>query len=662
MLLPPVDPSRWTPPSDLVESYRISEFLAATRTPDMASLYERARHEPEWFYPTAHEFLGLTWPAAWTTVRDGVRGEPHARWFAGGRTNLAWLAAERWTGSPTPAVIWEDESGRHRDLSFLELAESVRAAAAGLRSLGIGPDDVVGMFLPNIPEALITMLATASIGAIVAPAFSGYGAEPLAERLRLAGAKLLITADGTVRRTRRVDLLHTALSATGLAPTVASVVVVPHLQDCQRKGRDTVGWADMLASGPQPEPPLLAGDTPWLLAFTSGSTGRPKGAVHTHGGLGYSMGVELGLSLDIGPGDRVLWPADMGWLAGPLLGIGPLTLGATTVLFDGAIDHPGPDRIWQLIDTHQVTHYGLSPTTARMLRAAGERRLEPYDLPSLRILASSGEPLTESTWTWLHTNVGRGRRPIINFTGGTEVGGMLLTCYPNVPVAAARFSGPALGIDADVVDDSGKPVLNEMGELVIRRSWPHMTRGLWQEPERYLESYWSTMPGCWVQGDRAARFADGSFVVPGRSDDVLKIAGKRVGPAELESIALELPGVVSAAAVGLPHVTKGEMAVIVLVADLDDAERPALAEKVSDQIAGVFGKPMRPAAVLVVDELPVSRSGKVLRRAVRAWLSEDDPGDLSTLANPGAQQTVTAARIQLEAILTSDIPSKKANP
>jgi acetyl-CoA synthetase len=327
-------------------------------------------------------------------------------------------------------------------------------------------------------------------------------------------------------------------------------------------------------------------------------------------------------------------------------GVGPLTLGATVVLFDGVTDFPAPDRIWKLIETHEVSHWGLAPTTARMLSAAGPDWVAPYELASLRIMGSAGEPWTLPAWRWLHRHVGRGRVPIINFSGGTEVGGMLVTGYPNVATSAARFAGPALGIDADVVDARGASLVGVEGELVVRRSWPHMTQGLWQEPDRYLASYWSTIPGLWVHGDRAVRHADGSWEIIGRSDDVLKIAGKRVGPSEMESIAAEVEGVTAAAAVGVPHPTKGQVPVLVVIAAVrkDDAALPG---DVADHVARSFGKPLRPAAVLVVDALPLTRSGKIHRRVLRGWLSGEDPGDLSTLDNPDIEPAIRAAAAAL---------------
>jgi len=648
-LEPTFDPAVWFPPPDRADRYRISELVRHLGMADMAELAERATKDPDWYYPAALDFLGAEWLRPWDAVHDASNGEPFGRWFVGAGTNVSWLAVDRWGDPGHPAIIWESEDGDTRTLSFRELGTEIRRVAAGLRGLGVGRGEVVTMHLPVVPEAVITMLAVARIGAIVAPAFSGYGVEPLAERLVLAGAKVLVTADGTTRRGRRVDLSSTALRAATLAPTVQHVVVLQRLGDPLPAGPGVLAWTDL--RGPDDHEPaeILDSSTPWLLAFTSGSTGRPKGAVHTHGGISYGFMLDLGLPLDTRPGDRYFYPADMGWLAGPMGGVGPLTLGATVVLFDGVTDFPAPDRIWKLIESHQVTHWGLAPTTARLLAAAGPEWVAPYEMRSLRIMGSAGEPWTLPAWRWLHRHVGRGRVPIINFSGGTEVGGMLVTGYPNVSTPGGRFAGPALGIDADIVDENGRPLVGAEGELVVRRSWPHMTQGLWREPERYVTSYWSTIPGLWVHGDRAVRYEDGSWEIIGRSDDVLKVAGKRVGPTEMESIAAEVEGVVAAAAVGVPHPTKGQVPVLVVVATAARKSDPSFPDEVADRVAQSFGKPLRPEAVLVVDAMPLTRSGKIHRRVLRGWVSGLDPGDLSTLDNPEIEAAIRAAAVPVRA-------------
>jgi acetyl-CoA synthetase len=642
-LAPTFEADRWLPPPEVVDTYRISRFMKAAGIDQLQVLLQRAADEPEWFYPAALDFLGAEWLRPWSTIRDESDGAAFGHWFVGGGTNLSWLACERWTDTQRTAVVWEGDDGETRTLTHGELGAEVRRAAAGLRRLGVKAGDAVTMYLPMVPEAVVTMLAVARVGAIVAPAFSAYGVDPLAERLSLAGARVLITADGLLRRGKRSDMVSTALAAADAAPTVEHVVVVPRLGDPLPSHPKALPWSELTGGDEDGPPEAFSTETPWLLVFTSGSTGRPKGAVHTHGGMPYVLMIEMAMSADIGPGDRVTWPTDMGWLAGPQSTLGPLCLGATAVVFEGVMDYPKPDRLWQLIERHGVTQFGLAPTTARVLAAAGEHCVEPYELDTLRLILSAGEPWTLPAWQWLHRHVGRGWRPIINWSGGTEIGGCIVSGFPNDTTLAGRFSGPQIGMAADVVDDSGNSIIDQAGELVVRRSWPSMTRGFWQEPERYVNTYWKRFEGMWVHGDRAIHHADGSYEVPGRSDDVIKVAGKRLGPSELESLASEVSGVISAAAVGIAHPTKGQVPVLVVTVTEERAGDDSLPDAVADHIASRFGKPMRPAAVLVVPDLPRTRSGKIHRRAVRGWVGGEDPGDLSSVDNVESADAIVAA-------------------
>ncbi|ORW21978.1 hypothetical protein AWC19_13585 [Mycobacterium palustre] len=357
----------------------------------------------------------------------------------------------------------------------------------------------------------------------------------------------------------------------------------------------------------------------------------------------YGAAIDLAFTMDLSPGDRLCWPSDMGWLVGPLTSVVTLALGATLVLFEGVMDYPGPDRLWQLVERYQLTHLGIAPTSARILALAGDQWVDRYSLDSLRILPSTGEPWTIPAWRWLHRHVGRGRAAIINWSGGTEIGGGILGGSPIVETAEGRFAGPVPGMSADVVDDEGASITDEIGELVLNRTTPSMTNNLWHDSDRYLKTYWSRFPGRWQQGDQAIRHNDGSWELPGRSDDVIKVAGKRVGPAELEALALGVPGVALAGAVGLPHHRKGLVPVIAITLS-DTAGAPTdVAAAVSAAVERAMGKPMRPEAVVVVDELPVTRSNKVHRRALRCWLADTDAGDLAALANPQCQNAVREA-------------------
>jgi acetyl-CoA synthetase len=383
-----------------------------------------------------------------------------------------------------------------------------------------------------------------------------------------------------------------------------------------------------------------------MLIYTSGTTGRPKGAVHVHGGFPIKGAQDLAHQFDLCPGDTLFWFTDLGWMMGPWAISGALLRGARLVLYEGAPDFPGPERLWSIVERHRITHLGLSPTVIRALMAHGEEPVRAHDRSSLRVLGSTGEPWNPDPWWWYFRVVGDGRCPIVNYSGGTEVAGGIVSGNVMGPIKPASFSGPCIGTAADVVDERGRPVRGAVGELVIRAPMPGMTRGFWRDDEgRYEATYWSRFPGMWVHGDWATIDADGFWYIQGRSDDTLKIAGKRVGPAEVESAAVSHPAVLEAAAIGVPHEIKGEVVVVLVVLRPRIANDPELLEAIGRTVTGQLGKPLKPERVVAVTTFPKTRSGKVMRRAIRAaWLGLD-PGDLSGLDEPATLVAIRAAAL-----------------
>jgi acetyl-CoA synthetase len=646
-----VPDAAWRPSAEHMRDSRLARLLRRLNLPDLEALQARAVADPAWFWAAAADDLELPWQRRPTQTMDVARGMEWATWWGGGAFNWAQAATDpRAARDPAgPVLIWEGEDGAVRRLTNADLKAAVDRAAAMLAREGVREGDRVGVFLPMLPETAIAVLALGRLRAIYTPVFSGYGAGAVAARLNDCEASLLITADGFYRRGSVVPLKETADGALAGAPTVTKALVVRRLGERAAavpwtRGRDR-WWDEALADSdaagtPAPDVPPTDTETPYMLIYTSGTTGRPKGAVHVHGGFPVKGAQDLAHGFDLGPGDTLFWFTDLGWMMGPWAISGALLLGASLVMYEGVPDFPGPDRLWELVERHRVTHLGLSPTVIRALMAHGADPVRAHDLSSLRVLGSTGEPWNPEPWWWYFREVGGGRCPIVNYSGGTEVSGGIVSCTLLAPIRPTSFNGPNVGMAADVVDPVGAPVRGQVGELVVRAPWPGMTRGFWRDPERYLETYWSRFPGTWVHGDWAEIDADGYWYIHGRSDDTLKVAGKRVGPAEVESAAVSHPSVLEAAAVGVPHEIKGEAIVVFCVLRPGETDTPDLRAAIGARVANELGKALRPEAVEAVPALPKTRNGKIMRRVARAAYLGLDPGDLSALENPGAVDAI----------------------
>jgi len=653
--VPETAAAAWTPTPEDAAASNVGRFMAAHGFRDFEALRQRSIDEPEWFWDAFVDFLGIPFTEPYTDVLDESRGIEWATWFTGGRMNAAAVCVDRWADDPArrdhPAILWEGEDGPGRSVTYGELRRLTDRIAGGLAARGVGEGDAVGVFLPMLPETVATVMAVAKLGAVFLPIFSGYGADAVAVRLEEGAAKALVTADGTTRRGKVVPMKETADAAVATVPGVATVVVVDRLgiDVPMRAGRDlTLAECCALAPGDRFETPSFDAEHPLFIAYTSGTTGKPKGVVHVHAGFVAKIAEEVGFQADcrsiVTGGDRddiLFWLTDLGWIMGPWQIFGTLAWGATMFCYDGAPDYPGPERLWAMVERHRISILGISPTLVRALMAQGDAPVREWDRSSLRVLGSTGEPWNEGPWWWYFRTVGEERCPIINVSGGTEVGCFLA---PHVvePIAPCSLGGPALGCAVDVVDDDCNPVRGVVGELVCRRPWPAMTRGMWNEPDRYLETYWSRWPGVWWHGDWASIDADGRWFLHGRSDDTIKLAGKRLGPAEVETALVEHPAVVEAAAIGMPDELKGEKLVCYVVVapgtTVDDALRADLRRRVGDAL----GKAFTPSAVHVTTALPKTRSNKIMRRTIRAVAMGEPPGDLSGLEDPAALDAIAA--------------------
>lgn len=639
----------WHPQAERIAQANITRFLAQAGLSSLEELQERATADPAWFWDLAVKDLGIDWYRPYQQVMDVTNGAPWATWFRGGLMNIANDCVDKQVTAGRGeqiAVLYESEAGEIRSWRYVDLLSESNRLANGLRALGIGRGDRVGVFLPMIPETVAVIMAVAKVGAIFTPVFSGFAPQAVASRLADCGARLLITADGFSRRGKPINMKATADEACRLAPTVEKLLVVRCTGANVTWNPDRDVWYHELTDAHTPEfaTEHMDPEEPLMLIYTSGTTGKPKGAVHVHGGFPIKGAQDMAHCFDVKPGDRMLWFTDLGWMMGPWLIFGTLMLGATCVLYDGAPDYPDPGRIWSVAERHRLTHLGLSPTVIRALMPHGEQWPLRHDLSSLSILGSTGEPWNPEPYRWFFEHVGKRRAPIINYSGGTEISGGIVCCVPTRPLKACSFNCAVPGMAVDVVDEAGRPVREAVGELVIRAPWPGMTRGFWQDANRYLESYWSRFNGLWVHGDWASVDADGFWYIHGRSDDTIKIAGKRIGPAEYESVLVGHPAVAEAATVGVPHPVKGEGAVCFVVLRPDMAPTDALRDELKERIAQEMGKPLVPEAIRFVSAVPKTRNAKIMRRVIKAaWLGES-PGDLTALENPEAVEEIARAR------------------
>lgn len=608
-------------------------FMAHHGIEHYDDLVARSIAEPNWFWHEVVSFLGLPFSRPYAQVRDDRRGPAWTTWFADGEINLSAVCLDRWADDPDhatrTALVTEGEDGATSEVTFAQLRDEVARLAGALQDRStIGRGDRVAILM-GLGDAVRVFLAVARLGAVAVPIFSGFGPAAVKARIVDAGCRVIVTTSCTTRRGRRHSLTDVATEAVGGARIEVIDIEVIDIEELRTGAR---------AAPPAP----TSAEATVLLAYTSGTTGRPKGAVHVHGGLTVKVAQEGAFQCDLMPGDRACWLTDMGWIMGPWITIATLANGATLVTYDGAPDWPDPDRPWQLVERHRLTFLGVSPTLVRSLAAADDGRSTSHDLSSLRAFGSTGEPWNADPWWWLFDRIGQRRRPIVNLSGGTEVGACLLSVNPMQGCVPCSLGGPALGVDVDVVDAEGAPVrgTGNVGELVVRGAWPGMTRGIWGDDQRYVDTYWSRFDGMWWHGDWAEVDDDGFWFLHGRSDDTLNVAGKRIGPAELESVAVGVDGIAMAAAVGLPHPVKGEVVGLWCVAVGDGPGLDDLAGAVEVAVVDAFGKAFRPAHVAFVDELPQTRSAKVVRRAVRARATGTDPGDLSSLENPGALDAI----------------------
>lgn len=652
----------WVPNADWIEHANVTRLMRklgyhvdASKPDEVAhttrEFVARTSREIRWFWEAALTDMEMYWSKPYQSLLDTSRGNAYADWFRGAETNIVSNCVDRHARGENAqklALIAESEDGTVQRWTFNELDRAVCALANAMAGLGVVQGDRVACYMPMIGEVVIAMLATQKLGAIFIPIFSGYAPKAVRERLEEAGVKLVFTADVALRRGKAFALKNELDSAIEQLACIEHVVVVQRGGDGSAQlvaGRDHAYRSLVTRQSDTRDTLQVPALTPALMLFTSGTTGKPKGTVHTHAGCLAQMGKELRYNFDLKPSDVFFWFSDIGWMMGPWEIIGCFMHGGTIVITEGPPDYPTPERVWEMVERHGITTLGISPTAVRMLMRAGDACVNKHPMPSLRMLGSTGEPWDPESYRWYFEKVGQRRCPVINISGGTDIAGCFLAPLPILPLRAATLQSAGLGMDVDVFDDDGRSLRGEVGYLVCKQPAPSMTRSLWKNDEKYIETYWSKFPEVWNHGDWALLDQEGFWYILGRADDTLKIAGRRVGPGEIEAALIEHDAVSEAAAVGVPDTLKGTEVVCFVVLHKHAQASETLRGELVQCVVSALGKVDKPKAIYFVDDLPKTRSAKILRRLIqKRFLGETALGDMSGVANPDALEAIARAR------------------
>lgn len=643
----------WKPYGDYITKSNIKRFMDKHRIKDYKELISKSTDEIDWFWNAMMEDCNVEWFKEYDTLLDldASKSFEWAKWFIAGKINIAHNSLDRHAKDPFAknrlAFIWEGEDGSIEKWTYFDLYTEANRCANALKELGIKKGDTVGFYMPMIPELIVAFWACLKIGAPFVPVFSGFGAKALAIRMDDAEVKVIFTADGSFRRGKQIELKTVCDEAAKICSGIEHIIVrkrigkpnIPWVD-----GRD-IWWEDIVPKqSRQFDTEKMDAEDFAMILFSSGTTGRPKGTIHTHAGATAQIVKELGYAFDAKPSDRFFWVTDIGWMMGPWQIIGLQHYGGTHIIYEGAPNYPHPDRIWDMVERHQITTLGISPTAIRLLKRSGLEWVEKHDLSSIRILGSTGEPWDPDSYMWFFENIGKKQSPIINISGGTEMVGCLLSPLPISPLKPCTLGGPGLAMDIDVFDDHGNPIRGGIGHLVCKKPCPSFTKGFLKDPQRYLETYFSKWPEVWYHGDWAHVDEDGFWFLHGRSDDTIKVAGKRTGPGEIEAALIEHPAVSEAAAIGVPHEIKGETVVCFVILQSDYSPSEELREELKGQVIKFHGKTLRPEDILFLNAIPKTRSAKIVRGTIKKKYLGEAVGDISSIENPEAIEEISKAK------------------
>jgi acetyl-CoA synthetase len=612
----------FAPSAGQIAKSNIGRFMKKHSISNWCQLIEKANSDIEWYWNAVNEHLGIEWFQKYDKTYNSQTGIPWTKWFLNGKCNIIVNAIDRHAKKHPNKVayIFANEQGSKK-ITYRELDEQVSRLASALITTGVKKGDVIAIYLPMIPEAFYAIFACSKIGAIHTTIFSGFSAHALHSRLVDSKAKLLITTDAARRRGKEINLAgqwQKAVQSTNVSKIV------------------TIGgnYNDFIKNAGRAKTEVMDSEDPLFILYTSGTTGHPKGTLQVHGGFTIVAAQQAAYLIDMNPEDVLFWYADIGWITGQVWVVyGSPIIGGTALVYDDAIDYPTTDTWCRLIEDHKVSIFGAAPTAIRLFMK-NNVQTSRYDFQALRVLAATGEPINSEAWTWYFENVGKKRCPLINLSGGTEIGGAILSVLPVMPLKPCTVGCPVPGFDADIFDDTGRRV--SQGYLVIKKPWPSMTRGLFDGPSRFLATYWSKYKDRWYHGDLVLVDSDGLWYVQGRADDVIKVAGHRIETAEVEAAAASHPAVAEVIAVGRPDELKGEAIVVYIVVKDGYKAEKILADEIITRVEESIGRFARPQEARIVTELPKTRTGKIVRRLVKAKITEGyiADQDLSILENP----------------------------
>ncbi len=631
----------WQPSKEQIENSKLTKFIQHCKLNNYDELEKKSFYDPGWLWDNVIKFSDLKFYKFYSKISDESKGIPWTRWCVGGKTNIVLNCIDRHKDKEffkNPFIFAEREDGKESSITYEEFDKQISKVGNTLKANGFKKGDVIALYMPQFIETYIAYFAILKIGCVVLPLFSGYGSRAVIERLNIAKAKGIFTVEKTFRKAKEIRMFDQIKNELDQVISLEKIFLLG-----KEKGKKIFNWENFQNVSDNLKTEETDAEDPAIIHFTSGTTGKPKGCVYTHIGLVAKMSFDEGVLADFKQNDIHLCMADMGWMVGSKSATIASAHGAQMVIAEGVPDFPDEVRFWKLIEKYKVSWTELSPALIRTQMIKDEKLFKDLDLSSLRMICTGGEPWTEKPWKWLFQVIGKSKVPIMNSAGGTEVSGSILHCCLHRPFKVGSFNAPIPGMSADILNLDGKKVsTNEMGELVMRKSSIGLTKSLWNDDKRYIDNYWGVIKDYWVHGDLASRDADGHWYLHGRSDDTIKVSGKRIGPSELESVIVKSGKAKEVAAVGIPDANKGSKIILSIVPAENNDQKESFFE---DLVIKDLGKSFKPDKVIFVKDLPKTRNMKIMRRVIKSCLANQDPGDLSTLLNPESLEEIRSHAI-----------------